>query len=239
MNSGKNIKEQVVLISTLSILFLFFSVSNLKSENLKKLVNLEGTWRFSIGDNPGWSEIDFNTKNWDYLSIPQSWEGAGYVNYDGYAWFRKNFQLNSKFNQYPLYLILGYIDDVDEVYLNGHLIGRTGVFPPVVATSFSLLRKYYLPKELLNENGNNVIAVRVYDEYLSGGMYKGPVGIFYDEDNGLLVKNLAGVWDFHSKGSKNSDFGEDNIEPIFVPGHLESRGYHGLHALLFIQRSLQ
>ena len=212
------------------MLCLFFSVPNLKSENLKKIVNLEGTWRFSIGDNPLWSEINFAAKSWDYVYIPQNWESAGYMNYDGFAWYRKEFELNSNLNQDPLYLVLGYIDDVDEVYINGHLIGRTGVFPPVVATSFSLLRKYYLPKELLNENGSNVIAVRVYDEYQSGGIYKGPVGIFYDQDNDLLVKNLAGVWNFHSKGNDDSVAGSN--ETIFVPGHLESRSYYGLYGLI-------
>ncbi len=230
MKSGKIINKRVILISALSIFCLFFSISNLKSENLKKLLNLEGTWRFTIGDNPRWSEIDFDAKSWDYVYIPQSWESAGYMNYDGYAWYRKEFKLNSNLNQDPLFLVLGYIDDVDEVYLNGHLIGRTGVFPPVVVTSFSLLRKYYLPKELLNDNGNNVIAVRVYDEYQSGGIYNGPVGIFYDEDNELLVKNLAGIWDFNFKGNyANDDSGPNNNDPIYVPGHLESRGYSGLY----------
>ncbi len=214
------------------MLYVLLSVSNLKSENLKQLVNLEGTWRFTIGDNPQWSNIDCETKNWDFVFIPQSWESAGYINYDGYAWYRKEFKLDVDLNQDPLFLVLGYIDDVDEVYLNGHLIGTTGIFPPVVTTGFSLLRKYYLPKELLNEN--NVIAVRVYDEYLSGGITKGPVGIYHDKDSDLLENNLAGYWNFHYQGKK--DRVVDTNVPVYVPGYLGSRGYVGLEGSITYTR---
>ncbi len=227
----KNNKKRLLLISVVSIVCMIFFVSNLRSENLKMLVNLEGTWRFSVGDNPSWSDINFDAKSWDYVSLPQKWESAGYNDYNGFAWYRKEFKLNEINNKYPLYLVMGYIDDVDEVYLNGKLIGRSGVFPPIVSTSYSLLRKYYLPKEMLNKNGNNVIAVRVYDEYLSGGIYKGPVGIYYDSDNNFLINNLAGDWYFNTK-VPNGNLEDKMGRSVYVPGNLESRGYPNLHGAI-------
>jgi sialate O-acetylesterase len=48
-------------------------------------------------------------------------------------------------------------------------------------------RGYYIPKEELNLNGWNTIAVRVYDGYLGGGIYQGPVGI-------ASQKNYSDYW---------------------------------------------
>lgn len=227
-----NIKPTKLLF-TISILCLFFFIPNLQSENLVKVVNLEGTWRFSIGDDPNWSNIDFVAKNWDYVYVPQDWESTGYNGYDGYGWYRKEFKFDHRLNNiYPLYLMLGYIDDVDEVYLNGQLIGGSGIFPPVVTTSYTVLRKYYLPQEILKEN--NVLAVRVYDEYHRGGIYDGPVGIYYDKDERLLKKNLAGLWDIKS----NDDTEKENLinESIFIPGHNNSRGYTGIKGSVVYSR---
>ena len=127
-----------------------------------------------------------------------------------------------------LYMVLGYIDDVDEVYLNGHLIGASGIMPPLMHTTFNVLRKYPLPPELVNKSGNNVLAVRVYDEYLDGGIYSGPVGIFYDEDNELLSLNLSGYWDFQTTNqvanTATKIYGQEDGK-LFVPGFWESRGY--------------
>lgn len=222
MKSDNSITRNYKLITFLSIVFVVFSVVELKSENLKKVVNLEGTWRFSIGDNPNWSKIEFEPKNWDYVSIPQRWESAGYLGYDGYAWYRKEFKIENSIDHKNLYLVLGYIDDVDEVYLNGNLIGGTGVMPPVVKTSFTVMRKYPITKDLLNLEGENVIAIRVFDEYETGGIYKGPLGIFFDEDSELLMKNLSGDWNI-----EESSLSKDN-KTLFIPGNLESRGFHSL-----------
>ena len=226
MKSVETIISNYKLITILSIVFVVFSVIELKSENLKEIINLEGTWRFSIGDNPRWKDIEFEAKNWDYVSLPQRWESAGYLGYDGYAWYRKNFRVENNTDKTNLFLVLGYIDDVDEVYLNGKLIGGTGVMPPVVKTSFTVLRKYPITKDMLNPEGENVIAIRVFDEYESGGIYKGPIGIFYDEDSELLLKDLSGNWNIEDSSGVNKS------SNIFVPGNLESRGFHSFNGTI-------
>lgn len=213
-----------VLIVSLIILTSFVS----KAENLTKIIDLEGTWKFSIGDNPAWADLEYLDNDWDYVTVPNSWENDGFANYDGYAWYRKEFNYNIEIREESLLLILGYIDDVDEVYLNGHLIGGMGVMPPTVTTAHRLLRKYPLPQELLNTESKNVIAVRVFDEYHDGGIYAGPLGIFYDKDNDLLAHNLAGYWDFETQ------FMEENTSDryynqlngkIYVPGYWDSFGF--------------
>ncbi len=229
-------KHKQALVFLILLLSMVFSTSEIKSENLKQIINLKGTWRFSIGDNPDWKDVDFNPNNWDYVSLPQRWEDAGYINYDGFAWYRKSFRYESDINRSDLLLVLGYIDDVDEVYFNGQLLGKTGVFPPVVKTSFTQLRKYHLPVDLINLEGENIIAIRVYDEYETGGLYKGPIGIYYDEDKELLLKDLSGRWKIETENILDEDNSEHPVF-IYVPGHLESRGFHGFGGNLSLSRN--
>jgi sialate O-acetylesterase len=80
-----------------------------------------------------------------------------------------------------LVVVLGKIDDIDEVYLNGQLIGTTGdmIMNPltnVFNNEYLQIRGYSITREDLIQ-GKNVIAVRVYDGMADGGIYEGPVGI--------------------------------------------------------------
>jgi sialate O-acetylesterase len=79
-------------------------------------------------------------------------------------------------------LLLGKIDDYDETYINGRRIGRTG--KPVndwgrgnLGDHYLELRAYFIPKDYLNYDNFNQIAVRVFDGFIKGGIYEGPVGI--------------------------------------------------------------
>ena len=78
---------------------------------------------------------------------------------------------------------MGKIDDIDQVYINGTLIGSTGQFPRRsgdevnTGQEFDAFRGYYIPEGLLKKNQKNVITVRVLDTGGEGGIYEGPVGI--------------------------------------------------------------
>ncbi|PTB91967.1 hypothetical protein C9994_14700, partial [Marivirga lumbricoides] len=48
--------------------------------------------------------------------------------------------------------------------------------------SFMQTRIYRIPEGLLKENSENVIAVKVIDIGLDGGIYEGPLGIFEEAD---------------------------------------------------------
>jgi sialate O-acetylesterase len=220
-NNRMKIKLQIVL------LFLVISFSTM-AENLKPVKSLEGSWRFTIGDDPAWAEVDYDDSEWDLVHVPSSWEKSGFIDYNGYGWYRKEFYVNDEIDQEHLFLMVGRIDDVDEVYLNGDLIGTSGVFPPLVRTAYAVPRKYPFPVELLNRNGKNVIAVRVFDEYIDGGIYKGPVGIYRDIDNDLLSLNLAGYWDFETVNKVDvsaTNLYKNDEGKIYVPAFWETAGY--------------
>ncbi len=223
-------KNQTWKVSIL-LLFLIFQVGTIQSENLKSLVNLEGNWKFSIGDEPARAIPDFDDSDWQNVFVPNSWEDNGFEDYNGFAWYRKSFQIRETFNREYLYLYMGYIDDVDEVYLNGKLIGASGNFPPRMKTAYDIPRMYPVPANLLRKGGVNIIAVRVYDGIQNGGITQGPVGLFIDKDQERMDVDLTGYWDFECGNSV--DKGNLNCltyrkGKIFVPGFWEARGYNGL-----------
>ncbi|MBK6679705.1 MAG: hypothetical protein IPG53_06595 [Ignavibacteriales bacterium] len=44
-----------------------------------KLVDLSINWKFQIGDDSAWSQIDFDDSKWDKITVPSSWENQGFM----------------------------------------------------------------------------------------------------------------------------------------------------------------
>ena len=212
------------------ILLVILLVSSIlvKADELRLIKSLDGTWQFSVGDNPQWAEIGFNDKDWDNIYAPRDWESQGYEGYNGYAWYRKTFKLSNLDTNIPIILYLGKIDDVDQVFINGKKIGQSGEFHPDFNTAYDRERKYILPVGLLKANSYNVIAVRVYDTFRSGGINKGPLGIYYDVTDELLEINLAGNWRFalsEPSNNINPKLSELEWTNIKVPSRWEDEGF--------------
>jgi hypothetical protein len=208
------------------IFFLFFTLSA-QGQNLKRIVDLRGTWKFSIGDRPEWSNPDFNDNNWDNIRVPSSWENEGFHGYDGYAWYRTSFYLSKDNSGRSFYLQLGSIDDADECYVNGHLVGSTGSFPPDYVTAYNVYRQYSVPQKYLKLNQENIIAVRVYDSKMEGGIMNGNVGLYYLETI-LADYNLEGSWKFRTGDDitwKSPDYNDQSWKDIIVPSNWENQGY--------------
>jgi len=222
------------------LFFLLISTSiNLFSQDLRSIVDLEGSWKFTIGDDPAWAAVNCDDSGWDYVTVPGSWEMNGFLDYNGFAWYRKTFSVPDDFLdiKHPT-LILGPIDDVDEVYLNGRLIGATGEMPPAVKTAHRIQRRYVIPPDLIYVNEENVIAIRVFDEYGIGGILEGPVGIFTDSNNELLLLNLSGYWDFEPFLKKGNNSMQSDGK-IFVPGYWENAGYPDLDGTATYSRTFE
>jgi hypothetical protein len=202
-----------------------------------RIINLKGSWKFSIGDKALWGEKYFNDNKWEDILVPSKWEDEGFNGYNGYAWYRKTFSGTEITNKEAgLHLHLGYIDDVDEVYFNGTKIGGSGSFPPRFHTAYNAFRNYYIPRELIDFNGRNVIAVRVYDSEIEGGIVSGEVGVYTNRGDRGLTVNLRGVWDFKLGGRFGDRFNavnegmlttlvKDGWTDILVPGIWEKQGF--------------
>jgi hypothetical protein len=163
--------------------------------------DLSGKWKFKTGDDKSWAESSFDDSRWQELKVPLYWDAQGYKDYDGFGWYRVKFRIPADLVDRRLVLLLGRIDDMDEVYLNGELIGRTGrlrrgLTSRDIGSEYRQQRAYSIPTSLLRPNEENTLAVRVLDLWLHGGIYDGPVGLVRRDHYLDWKEHPKSTWEF-------------------------------------------
>lgn len=204
-------------------------------------ISLEGEWKFEIGDKEEYASPLYNDSHWEKINVPSSWENQGFPGYDGYAWYRISFRVQSNIKYKQLYLQLGRINDTDMVYFNGHYIGGQGSFPPQYKTAWDVKRIYFIPSSVINFNGNNVLSVRVYDNQGAGGIYRDDVGIFSRQDIVDLAIDLSGKWKFEVGDDlerANGEFNDSDWNEITVPAYWEKKGYPDLNGFAWYRKQV-
>lgn len=140
-------------------------------ENTPQLPVVTGTWRFHKGDDAGWNARDLDDSSWQEVKLPDTWENhSGYKDDNVYGWYRRKIEIPEPLKGNDFNLLLGYIDDVDEAWLNGERIGGTGTFPPDYKTAYGAPRRYRVSASLVRGDGSDVLAVRVFDGGGEGGI---------------------------------------------------------------------
>lgn len=165
-------------------------------EDVSVEIDLGGTWKFTKGDSAEYSDPDFDDSGWQDLTVPE--DGAEWSDYDGYGWYRLDFELPADADATNLVASLGYLDDVDEAYLNGVRIGGSGQFPPNARSKWFERRLYPVPADAPVFGGTNTLAVRLYDMSGGGGWYQGPIGL-YSKD-----KIRANVYGIHGEAADDA-----------------------------------
>lgn len=128
--------------------------------------------------------------NWQYcLQFESRQKVCESVDLDGKPWwektpldqqevvyqiYRKEIIINNLLGYSPLGLAFDSIDDVDEVYLNGQFVGRTGRFLPDFESGFGHKRVYLLPMELIKFNQFNLIEIRAFSSQSRPGLAAHP-----------------------------------------------------------------
>lgn len=146
----------------------------------------------NMGQLDGWCFESYDDESWRELSLPGFWQAAG-LNFNGVVWFRKAIQLPKAWAGTELTLNLGTIDDFDQTYFNGVLIGE---HPEGGAEAQHTPRRYLVSGALVRP-GRNVIAVRVFDRCGNGG-FAGPraeMNVQRAEGNCKPI-SLAGLWKY-------------------------------------------
>ena len=207
----------------------------------KRIADLRGLWQFEIGDNPAWAARHFDDSEWVQIFVPSPWEEEGFPGYDGFAWYRRSFRIEPLDNrQLKLILNLGRIDDVDQVFVNGYAIGGSGRFEPMYETAYAAERRYVLPRELIDFEGDNVIAVRVFDLRLAGGILEGRPGIYTEQPLMPMATDLEGLWKFMPRDIEN---GQDTYlsdaywDTVNVPCPWEMQGYDHLDGIAWYRKT--
>lgn len=135
-----------------------------------------------------WKNSDFDDSKWEAVK-----ETAGSFpdNVDGVGWYRYAVNIPADWAGKELKLSLGAVDDCDETFFNGSMIGSTGTN---VENYWAVPRNYKVPGNLVKA-GRNVIAVRVSDMFSTGGLQGGDGEKFLTVDGKAKIM-LNDAWRF-------------------------------------------
>ncbi len=132
-------------------------------------------WRFHRGEASGAETPTFNDSSWTDVQLPHDYSieeaysrnGEAESAYlpGGIGWYRKSFSVSPDWKDKIISVDFGGVYMNSTVYINGHKLGTH----PYGYTPFS----FVLPKEYLNFDKENVIAVRVDHQTPSSRWYSG------------------------------------------------------------------
>lgn len=224
------------------IIFLFSMLMNytVAQDRAVLIADLKGKWSFSIGFDERWISRSFDDSKWEIIKVPDNWEDHGFHGYNGYACYRKEFSVSSEYKGRNMFLNLGYIDDVDEVYLNGRKIGSSGGFPPKYSTAYNAKRIYYISEEDIIFDRTNLVVVKVYDSGGAGGIVSGNIGLYGEKSTVRMELSLQKIWKFRTGDDpeyKNPAYDDSNWDEIFVPAKWENQGHRNYDGYAWYRNS--
>jgi len=149
---------------------------------------LDGIHKFSPDDNPAYSSPDYDDSRWQSISVPGSWQAQSIKPKRGIGWYRIHCVIPAAFKNIDPAILLGRIGDADEVFFNGLRIGSEGSTSEQFIEASKIQRLYKVPREHIRFDSDNVIAVRVLNTYLYGGIFDSGVKIGDHRD--LLLESL-------------------------------------------------
>lgn len=116
--------------------------------------DLNGPWKFHIGDNPGWSDPKFDDSSWETVDLTAppgahdndvgltgyvpGWGAKGHFGYSGYAWYRLRVSITAPEDAELALAGPPAVDSAYQVFVNGRLLGSAGRFSGPVPTVFSI-----------------------------------------------------------------------------------------------------
>ncbi len=175
-----------IILFLAAVVLIFAGCEKEKQPTDDVIVKLEN-WKLKKGDDLAWAKAETNVSDWQDISPNNLWERQGLKSYDGYAWYRISFELPEAMKSAAhfkdtIQFDLGKIDDTDQTFLNGQLIGQNGeiVEPGTEPGKFendpeayNIYRRYKIPAkdERLKWGQENVLAIRVHDHGGGGGLY--------------------------------------------------------------------
>ena len=170
-------KKQFLLLAMAGMVSLSSWAQDVVLENAK----------FHAGDDASWAGMNVDESSWRDIKNSATWTSQGVKIENGFGWYRYHVNIfKSMLEKSDLKetvdFVLGGVDDADETYLNGQLIGKTGRFPSDekgYASQWSTKRCYRVPvtSNLIKWDDVNVLAVRVYNAGDPGGMFEGPIRV--------------------------------------------------------------
>ena len=130
-----------------------------------------------------WAAPRFDDSSWRTMRLPEKVQ-ALWPATNGVFWFRKEVDIPKSWTGKDLTLSLGPVDDYDETYFNGKIVGS--------GTVWNMAREYTVPAKLV-KGGKAVICIRVTDDHGDGGLYGAADQLYLEGPDGQQVP-LDGDW---------------------------------------------
>jgi hypothetical protein len=95
------------------------------------IVQLDGPWRFQIGDDSRWADPAYDDSSWPTVTLGKTLSDQGFDTYAGYAWYRMRLQpeqlhLGGVVGSAPLHLLVtSHAVGQLAVYINGVEVGHS------------------------------------------------------------------------------------------------------------------
>ena len=125
------------------------------------------------------------------MNLPQTWEQDALRGFDGVVVFQRMVEIPADLAGMNLKLELGAIDDMDQTYFNGQLVGQN-----MKSGFWNKERNYKIPADLVKQ-GENILTVSVFDTGGGGGFTSNPDKMrIIATDKIAETIPLAGSWSY-------------------------------------------
>lgn len=167
------------------------------------------------GEAAGWYAPSYDKSHWQPLAMPGLWADAPLARMDGVVWTTAKFTVPDSLAGREALLSLGFIDDADVTWVNGHRVGAT--------RGYAVKRRYQIPAGVLHA-GDNELTVKIVDDHDGGGCY-GSASLFYVQVGSRRLSILNHPWSYCVSVEKdNSGFRS------YFSNDFPSRIYNGMVA---------
>lgn len=162
-----------------------------------------GEWMaLATGDDAGFDTATMQSGDrWKPIPVPGFWENSVMPGFDGVVWLQREIEIPAENAGKDLRLKFKAIDDEDETYFNGQLVGK--------GSGYATPREYTVAGNLVKP-GKNVITIKVCDFGGEGGIAPGEAIAYAD---GLQLP-LDGTWQY----TVQSDFSKLPPKPVAPQG---------------------
>ena len=150
-------------------------------------------------DTPLWTSQSLDHSDWDTMAIPCQVESI-VPGFDGVLWMRKEIEVPHEWRGKELTLSLCAVDDWDETYFNGVLVGK--------GYGWNVRRTYKVPAEAVTGD-RAVITVRCIDTGGEGGIYGREDRLYVEGPDGRRV-SLAGHWNWKT----SCEYSQMPVRPV-------------------------
>lgn len=201
-------------------------IENTKQEIRRRVGNASVIDAGMDGARAVWATPELDDSTWETMPVPGYVEQHGLEGFDGIIWFRKAIEIAPADAGKFATLYLAKINDSDNTYLNGNLVGFTRL-------SAEKPRIYSIPAGLL-KSGKNILTVQVEDIHGICGIHGDSAAIKLDFENHSIP--LSGDWKYKVGSLKIGQVLSPNAYPtLLYNGMIQPLIPYGIRGVIWYQ----